>query len=283
MNLVRDLLPSGRVVHLGCGDGLAQLRSWGYMTVGAAKPAADSNAAGVDCRVSLEALPFPAACFDAVILSQPLDDVSRADPMIGEISRLLRPEGILIGSAQSRGMQPALWLSCLDRRFFEVRHQVDRTGGRLEFLGLRRPLRATERQRIDQAWRRAHPDAGLLVVTSDPDLPIFAAVAQHEDGRFCCHFCNASGEPLALRLQIEIHGAAVACAMQWDGRTIEVAHQHSSGNQTRIDLKSVPLDVGDHYLDVGIQPSNVATGVERVAWRVSQPRQWFRRYPTHPT
>lgn len=281
MEMLRDLVPSGRVVHLGCGDGLEQLRNWGYMTVGAVGPAADSNAAGADCRVSLEALPFSAACFDAVILGQPVDDASQADRLIAEISRLLRPEGILIGSAQGPGMQPFLWLSCLDRCFFEVRHQLDRVGGRLEFLGLRRPLRAIERRRIDQSWRRTHPDAGLLVLTSDPDLPVFAAVAQREHGRFSCHFCNASDEPLALRLQIEIHGAAAACAVQWDGRTIEAAHRGSAG-QARIDLKSVQLDVGDHYLDVSIPTSGLATHVDRVNWRLSEPRHWYRRYPTHP-
>jgi SAM-dependent methyltransferase len=98
-DLLRHLLPQGRVLDLPCGSGafLKRLIQAGYEALGAdiephpAVPDAAFELANMD-----EPLPFSDAAFDAVANLEGIEHIHRPWDFIRECARILRPDGLLV-------------------------------------------------------------------------------------------------------------------------------------------------------------------------------------------
>lgn len=88
----------GRVLDVGCADGWARdvLAYCDY--VGLDYPTTASGLYGTRPQVFADGarLPFGAATFDTVLLLEVLEHVAEAEQVLAEISRVLRPEGVLL-------------------------------------------------------------------------------------------------------------------------------------------------------------------------------------------
>ncbi len=110
--------PSARVLDIGCGSGdtIGYLRDrHGLEALGV-----DSDPKLVACRADLicasgEALPFPEACFEGVLLECSLSITDEPDRVLAEARRVLRPGGwLLLSDVHARG-EAATLQGCLGR------------------------------------------------------------------------------------------------------------------------------------------------------------------------
>jgi len=114
------LRPGGRVLDLGCGAALVaeRISDLPATYVGLDFPAhqvrfaAESFAARrVDLRTDFlrgdgAALPFPAASFDVVVLSEVIEHLLRPEVAVWEISRVLRPGGVFVMTTNNASEVP---------------------------------------------------------------------------------------------------------------------------------------------------------------------------------
>lgn len=119
-------LPVGsRVLELGCGAGtyVRRLAELGHSVVGIdyALPSlgraveADPGRKGRYLAADGHELPFTPECFDLVVCIGVLQAVSRPGPLLDEMIRVLRPEGLLVVEALN-----ALEIPALARRLSEI-------------------------------------------------------------------------------------------------------------------------------------------------------------------
>lgn len=90
---------TGALVDLGCGEVplYAVYRDLVTEVVCVDRPGAAVRGAHVDVEADLEEdLPFPAAAFDTVVLTDVLEHVARPEHLVREIARILRPGGKLL-------------------------------------------------------------------------------------------------------------------------------------------------------------------------------------------
>ena len=96
----------GRVLDIGCGIG--DMLRYRPGTVGVdvnTQTVAWCRERGLDARLmEPDRLPFDVAEFDSVVLDNVLEHLSRADPLLCEIHRVLKPRGVVIaGVPGTRG------------------------------------------------------------------------------------------------------------------------------------------------------------------------------------
>jgi SAM-dependent methyltransferase len=98
---------SGRVLNAGCGEGLyAPLierfpRVTLIVNVDQARPsiaATRKDRRHRDLRATLARLPFASAAFDAIVCTEVLEHIPEDDDAVAELSRVLRPSGLLLAS-----------------------------------------------------------------------------------------------------------------------------------------------------------------------------------------
>src|SRR5947209_13556184 len=89
--ILRNLPPGARVLDLGCRDG--SFRASAYPKLRIVRLDRERPAEGVQADAAR--LPFPDACFDAVISNHSLEHMDALGPVLGEIGRVVRPEGSL--------------------------------------------------------------------------------------------------------------------------------------------------------------------------------------------
>ena len=117
-----ELLPGGaatRVIDVGCGDGrhIVEAARRGCLAVGLDYDAHELRGARMRIgahRVDLvvgdaSRLPFRDAAFDAAICTETLEHLPDDAGAIGEIARLLRPGGRLLGAVPSHFTELAFW------------------------------------------------------------------------------------------------------------------------------------------------------------------------------
>lgn len=110
---------TARVIDVGCGDGrhVAEAARRGCFAVGVDYDAAELAAARARLGASpadlvvgdATHLPFRDAAFDAVICTETLEHLPDDKSAIGEIARLLRPGGRLLGAVPSHFTELAFW------------------------------------------------------------------------------------------------------------------------------------------------------------------------------
>jgi SAM-dependent methyltransferase len=101
---------AGTLLNIGCGDGFleraAQQRGWKVISLDPdAAAIARLTSQGIDARCgSIEAMPLPSASLDVVICTEVLEHLSSeaASAGLGEIARVLKPGGILLGTVPWR-------------------------------------------------------------------------------------------------------------------------------------------------------------------------------------
>lgn len=132
----------GRVLDLGCGTGYgcAELATHGARVVGMDRITQGAFVRGSNARFvrgDISALPFAGASFDLIVTFQVIEHLSDSAPYLEGLSRILRPDGVLLLSTpnvlQSDGENPfhvheyhADELSCLLSAYF----------GEVEMLGV---------------------------------------------------------------------------------------------------------------------------------------------------
>lgn len=99
---------SGRVLDVGCG--ISDFLEFRRGTVGVdVNPHAVEwcRRRGLDCRLmEADRLPFPDGGFDGVVLDNVLEHLTAPEPLLGEIRRVLVPNGrLLVGVPGERGYE----------------------------------------------------------------------------------------------------------------------------------------------------------------------------------
>ena len=118
---VRRYLPSsgGRVLDVGCGGGLVaeriKDRAAGYvgidiptrsLLVAAAERSAEEALHTAWASASGDGLPFAAASFDVVVFSEVIEHLLQPELTVWEISRVLRPGGVLVMTTNNASEVP---------------------------------------------------------------------------------------------------------------------------------------------------------------------------------
>jgi SAM-dependent methyltransferase len=107
---LRAATPGGRLVDLGCDDGVRTLRFaaaaraadvHGVELAGTAAEAARARGITVTEADLNEALPFDDASFDVVVSNQVLEHLPDTDVFVSEVVRLLRPGGLAAVSTEN--------------------------------------------------------------------------------------------------------------------------------------------------------------------------------------
>lgn len=122
------LEPGSRVVDLGCGGGFltATLSDARYDVFGIDPSMASILEANQHVQANFavavgESLPFPDNSIDAVTCSEVLEHVEDAEAVVGESSRVLRPDGLLVFSMPNRTLLSRLVMIDLGQRFWPTR------------------------------------------------------------------------------------------------------------------------------------------------------------------
>jgi SAM-dependent methyltransferase len=118
---VREHLPAsgGTVLDVGCGGGLVAERLKGVSAayVGVDIPTRSLQLAAKDrdgaealhtawASASADGLPFPDAAFDVVVFSEVIEHLLRPELAVWEISRILRPGGVLVMTTNNASEMP---------------------------------------------------------------------------------------------------------------------------------------------------------------------------------
>lgn len=114
-----DIPPRSRVLDLGCAFGFGtRLLQRRYETYGhdlsrpyIERARATAPLATFTCGAA-DAIPYPEAYFDAILLLDVLEHVPDANSVVREITRVLRPSGCLVLSVPNRGVLG--WLDSLN-------------------------------------------------------------------------------------------------------------------------------------------------------------------------
>ncbi|MBN1946646.1 MAG: class I SAM-dependent methyltransferase [Bradymonadales bacterium] len=100
-----------RLCHLGCGDGETLSRLEAEVKVGVERSAHHLEAAGKRLGSGVElvqapfdALPFPDAYFDRILLTCELEEITEADRIFLEIRRVLAYNGLLVVAVSREGL-----------------------------------------------------------------------------------------------------------------------------------------------------------------------------------
>jgi SAM-dependent methyltransferase len=125
--LISELGPGERVVDVGCGEGrfAGALAERGWQVVGvevAEEPLrrARERHPGVEFALAGEtSLPFGDGSFEVAWLGEVLEHVRDGIGLLGEVARVLGPEGRLVASTPDHGWRRRLRLG-LSRRAFEA-------------------------------------------------------------------------------------------------------------------------------------------------------------------
>ena len=98
MRFARDLPFGSRVLDAGAGEGQYQrfFGSHRYTGVDLAVGDATWNYAGLDALADLNALPFPAECFDAALNIVTLEHLKEPAAALAEVARVLKPGAPLL-------------------------------------------------------------------------------------------------------------------------------------------------------------------------------------------
>ncbi|MGH2850869.1 MAG: class I SAM-dependent methyltransferase, partial [Solirubrobacteraceae bacterium] len=127
-NFLRSQLGRGaRVIDVGCGEGwfAGALAEAGWSAVGvevAEEPLrrARERFPGVEFVLAGEtSLPFAEGSFDVAWLGEVLEHVRDGIGLLGEVARVIGPDGRLVISTPDHGWRRRLWLG-LSRRAFEA-------------------------------------------------------------------------------------------------------------------------------------------------------------------
>lgn len=116
-----------RILDLGCGQGrfASRLESLGARVVGLDLSAAMlSHAPALNrVRASARRLPFPSRSFDAVVAVEVFEHLAAIDEVLGEIARVLRPEGKVAIIDKNAGSWNAIrpWLPNLAVKWIDER------------------------------------------------------------------------------------------------------------------------------------------------------------------
>ncbi len=158
------VLARGRVVDVGCGEG----RFLPDGAVGVDVDQARLNLARARSprlvRADAHALPFADATFDTALANRMLNDAGRIDVVLGEIGRVLRPDGrLLVLTFASADPSPLRRIHDEAREGLGLRRprDADRLDDANGAARLARLFDAVEAQRFRRGWRFDDPAAAL--------------------------------------------------------------------------------------------------------------------------
>ena len=118
-DVTRHFAPTAKLLDVGCGTGWLADHFARYTGIDGS-PDAVATAVERGRAVQLgdvdEPLPFPDACFDGVVLKDLLEHVADPVALVGEVHRVLRPEGRVFAS--SPDAQRWVWDDYTHRRPF---------------------------------------------------------------------------------------------------------------------------------------------------------------------
>jgi SAM-dependent methyltransferase len=206
---IERYLSPGRLVDLGCWVGflLAEARDRGWETLGIEPSAFASdyarNRLGLDVRTDdLFTTTMPEEQFDAVVMGDVLEHLTRANAALGRVARLLAPNGVLVLELPDAGSRVARllgkrWWSVIpthihyftrssaitmvrrhgyeplmigtDPKTFTIRYYLNKGGGYLPGLS-RRLVHGAESIRVaDKMWTPDFHDRMILIARrADP-------------------------------------------------------------------------------------------------------------------
>ena len=167
----------GRILDIGCGTGDYTERV--QRELGAEVVALDlsprmvelARARGLDARVGdIQSLPFADAEFDCVLANRVLYHLPDLDRGLAEISRVLRPDGVLVAVTYSR------------RHLHEIYHLIGRFPYPSSFSAengqavMEHHFDRIERRDVTGAARFANPDAVVALVDAHQEFGYFNGI-----------------------------------------------------------------------------------------------------------
>jgi 2-polyprenyl-3-methyl-5-hydroxy-6-metoxy-1,4-benzoquinol methylase len=122
--------PSLRILDLGCGTGLnaSHLAAKGHTVVGidvspvAVEQFRKKGFEGFVCDIETEPVPVPDGAFDLVYASEVIEHLADTGRFLGEISRLLRPDGTLVLSTPNSAFWAYRILGLLGQTASDYQH-----------------------------------------------------------------------------------------------------------------------------------------------------------------
>ena len=280
LEIIRQFKPTGRLCDLGCAYGylIDLARQAGFQAVGAdisffalkQVPAVTPFLT----QTHLARLPFQEESFDVVSVFDVLEHVAQGDRALAEAVRILKPDGLIIGSTpdpvffdrreQTHCFErpPSFWLNLFERWGFEV---AFRFSGNYQFQFLARRLNSVP---PGVSIAHFHHDYfgselefvrgnGLTVLPRLGWRPLSSRSRGIVDREASIYLLKSGGQPSQLGIRFELSNPVRefgTLRLTLDGFLLREIFFDSEQLEIECEIKGAPLCRGGHNLTFHLEP-----------------------------
>lgn len=290
LDLISMIQPSGVLIDLGCAYGYLprEARKRGFQAFGcdisgyALRQEKDLRHFLV--QSDLHSLPFPDACSDVVALFDVLEHLEAPLQCLSEASRLLKPEGLLIGATPDPifferkepthcfERPPSFWLAALRTLGFEVVFRFSNLPYNFQFVASRPGTEIARRLACFQHdYFSLDPDFAsvrgeLTVVPRSGWGPLKEKSRKMEAATTSLYLCNCSRQPVEVTLSLWIRHTPDFATLRIRFNSLVLERLHLDSEQTEHDVRVTPFMVpgGGHHLFFDVSPEGPEVFVSEV-------------------
>ena len=279
LDLVELIQPQGKLLDLGCAFGylIEEARKRGYEAFGLdISPyalAQESHIPGL-IEADLQSLPLHSSSVDVALLFDVLEHVAEPQLALGEVARILQPDGLLVGATPDPMFfdreepthvferPPSYWLDRLRRQGLEVCFRFSEEDYNFQFLASPRGSRLCSRLRLFQHdYFSTQPDfletTGPLVAVPRSGWGPLSEKQRSIRDRASVYLLNPSPSPLHCNVSFRLlnPGRCATLRVGFNSLVLEewiLTPEQPEEQQLR--LPSIEVPAGGHHLWFELQP-----------------------------